>query len=124
MYLLIDSSNPDEFILSLFKKKDQILIQRTKIKNYLSEILLKEFAKFVKRFKINLFEIKGILVIRGPGYFTSLRLGVLFGNVLSFFLKIPLVGIKKEDKKIKDYFKKNISHLRHLKGPRIVSPFY
>ena len=39
--------------------------------------------------------LKGILVVTGPGGFTSLRLGVTVANTLGWSMGIPVVGIKK-----------------------------
>lgn len=41
---------------------------------------------------VELSDISGLVVKRGPGSFTGLRVGVAIANALSYALKIPLVG--------------------------------
>ncbi|OIP25496.1 hypothetical protein AUK11_00275 [bacterium CG2_30_37_16] len=41
-------------------------------------------------------KISGIIVFRGPGPFTGIRVAVSIANALSYALKIPIVGIKDE----------------------------
>jgi len=42
-------------------------------------------------------EAKGVCVVAGPGSFSSVRTGVLYANLLSRLLKVPLVGISVDD---------------------------
>lgn len=51
--------------------------------------LLNELAKDRKR----LFSAEGVCVVAGPGSFSSVRTGVLYANLLSRLLRIPLVGV-------------------------------
>ena len=42
-------------------------------------------------------DLKGICVVAGPGSFSSVRTGVLYANLLSRFLHVPLVGVSVDD---------------------------
>lgn len=39
-------------------------------------------------------KIDGIIVVQGPGGFSAVRAGVIAGNVLSFSLGAPIVGVR------------------------------
>lgn len=40
---------------------------------------------------------QGICVVSGPGSFSSIRIGVLYANLLSRLLRLPLVGVSVEE---------------------------
>lgn len=42
-------------------------------------------------------ELDGVCVVVGPGRFTSVRTGVLYANLMSRLLSVPLVGIRAEE---------------------------
>lgn len=55
--------------------------------------------------------IEGVLVASGPGTFSSIRTGVLYANLISRLLKIPLIELNEEEVSpegypqiIQDYF--------------------
>jgi tRNA threonylcarbamoyladenosine biosynthesis protein TsaB len=53
-------------------------------------VLTKEL---LERQKIRFNEIDGIVVSKGPGSYTGLRIGVSFAKALCFSMNIPLIGI-------------------------------
>ena len=55
--------------------------------------LLNELAKQRKQ----LDAAEGVCVVSGPGSFSSVRTGVLYANLLSRLLRIPLVGVTVEE---------------------------
>lgn len=40
--------------------------------------------------------LKGVIVVSGPGSFSSIRTGVLYGNLFSRFLGLPMYEVKGE----------------------------
>jgi len=42
-------------------------------------------------------DLVGIIVVNGPGSFTSIRVGVSFANALAYALRIPIVGFSRMD---------------------------
>jgi len=120
MFLFIDTTQ-EEIILALFEKErlvDQII---KKARYRQAEILLVLLDKLLKKRKIKIERIKGIMVVKGPGSFTGTRIGVSVANALSFALDIPILGIKKEDKTIEELFKK---YKNRIKNKKPVLPFY
>ncbi len=58
----------------------------------LSSTVLTKIDELLASHKHELSELTGLLVYRGPGSFTGLRIGVSVMNSLSYSLGIPLVG--------------------------------
>ena len=66
-------------------------------------------------------DLKGIIVVSGPGRFTSLRIGIATGNTMAFSLTIPIVGIMLHDNLDDIDFKKAV---RKMKKGVYVMPTY
>ena len=86
-----------------------------------SEKALSLLDSFLKKNKFKLTDIKKIVVNRGPGSFTSVRLGIVLANTLSLGLKVSLVGIDNlELNNNEDYL--NLNKLKFSKD--FVRPYY
>lgn len=59
----------------------------------LSQTILNRILKILAARKTDFKNLSGIVVYRGPGSFTSLRIGVTVANTLAYGLKIPVVGV-------------------------------
>lgn len=110
-----------EFIEFALVDKGKIFLLKRKVGIKQSEKSLKLLDYFLKENNYNITNIKKIVVHRGPGSFTSVRLGIVLANTFSFSLKIPLAGIYNLDlKSNEDYLK-----LSKLKFKRdFVKPYY
>ena len=60
--------------------------------NYKTNLLLE---KFLKHQKVDMRELKKIIVCSGPGSFTGIRVGVSLAQALGFALNIPVIAIPK-----------------------------
>lgn len=94
-----------------------------------SEKLLPAIGKLLKKAKISFFDLQRIIVVAGPGPFSSLRIGVTVANILAFALKIPLFAIDTEKitklKKNKSFGKTLLMvELPMLEKKKIVTPRY
>jgi len=124
--LLINTTLQDKVVLAL--ARDDSLVSKIEVKTQFkhSERLLPGIDKLLKKNKVALQEIKAIGVVRGPGSYTALKIGLTVANVLGFSLKIPIVGVKlSEFKDINDLAK--IAYNRGIKvrgSEKIVLPFY
>lgn len=67
----------------------------------------------------NIKDISGIGVMKGPGSFTGLRIGLTLANTLADSLNIPIVGEMGEN-----WAEEAISRLGQSQNDRIVMPFY
>jgi hypothetical protein len=90
-----------------------------------AEKLLPKFDSFFKKQKLKIKDLEGIVVVSGPGGFSSVRVGVILANTLSYSLNIPNVGIKvSESKTLEDQFLSGIKKLKKMKGFKLVKPEY
>lgn len=62
-----------------------------------SEGIIEIIDQTLKRAKVNLNDLGGVLVIKGPGSFTGLRVGISVANQFAHQLKIPIVGLKTDE---------------------------
>lgn len=116
MYLIINNAILPYFI-GLVKKEKLISLsfQGERIN------LLKIIAKFIKKNKIDLSKIKGIIIISDSSSFTKLRLVLTMANISSRFLDIPLSLVRGEKvKAINQAIKQGIKRLKK----RIILPVY
>jgi tRNA threonylcarbamoyladenosine biosynthesis protein TsaB len=65
--------------------------------NHASERLLETIDSVIKKSKTELSDIKGVFVIKGPGSFTGLRIGIAVANQFAHQLKIPITGLGAEE---------------------------
>lgn len=49
--------------------------------------------QFLRSLKLQLHDLDFLVVVKGPGSFTSVRIGVAIANALSFACSLPLVAI-------------------------------
>lgn len=55
--------------------------------------LLERIESFLTQQNLSWQELNGIVAYKGPGSFTSLRIGLTIANSLSYSLHIPIVGV-------------------------------
>jgi tRNA threonylcarbamoyl adenosine modification protein YeaZ len=130
MFLIIDTSDNEKIFIALFKR-EKIISQKTISAKYKqAEKLLPTVKGLLEKNGVGLKILKGIIVVKGPGAFTALRVGVVTANTLGFALGIPIVGIRDDLKQSKrshnlsELIKGGIKKLRKAKKGKIVRPFY
>lgn len=110
-----------EYLEFALVDKGKVFFLKQKVGIKQSEKALELLDKFLKEKKLKLKDLKKIVVNRGPGSFTSVRLGIVLANTLSFGLKIPLAGIYNlELENEEDYL--NLTKLKFSRD--FVKPYY
>lgn len=118
MILTLDTSKP-ECKMALAEKG---LIVSTK--NWLAERrlaldLLAQIETFLSENKLSFQDLSGLVVFRGPGSFTGLRIGVSVANTLADSLEIPIVGELGES-----WIENGTKRLAQKQNDQIVLPEY
>ncbi|MDD3285012.1 MAG: hypothetical protein PHZ07_05450 [Patescibacteria group bacterium] len=93
MILYINTSVRNFLEFAIIENDDVFLLKR-KVNLLQSENALFLLDFILKKYKLNLKDIEKIIVNRGPGSFTSVRLGIVIANTLSYGLKTPIFGIE------------------------------
>ena len=74
---------------------DKFYSKELKTKKNISEILIFEIEKFLKKSKTNIKKIKSIYIVTGPGSFTGVRSALIFAKSLKLITKINIFGLSK-----------------------------
>lgn len=81
--------------------------------------LLEQLEQFLKENQQTFQSLEGLIIFRGPGSFTGLRIGVTVLNALADSLNIPIVGETGED-----WQKAGIERIKNKQTDKIVLPEY
>lgn len=120
--LLIDTSEFNLVRLYL-KKSDKILKFEETIGSRERDTLLELISDWLQKNKVLVNYLNAVVVVRGPGPFTSVRVGVTIANTLSWSLKKPLYGFKKDKHFIPEKALQSISQ-KKVNSEKFVKPFY
>ena len=64
-------------------------------------------------------DLEGLLVFRGPGSFTGLRIGITVMNTIAYGQNIPIVGTNGDD-----WLDDGVSYLQNEENHQVVLPEY
>ncbi|MBU1019122.1 MAG: tRNA (adenosine(37)-N6)-threonylcarbamoyltransferase complex dimerization subunit type 1 TsaB [Patescibacteria group bacterium] len=62
-----------------------------------SDLLLPYLKDSLEESGLTFDDLTGLFVVRGPGSFTALRVGITIVNTLAFILKIPIYSLKTDE---------------------------
>lgn len=63
----------------------------------LSEQIMDKIENFLNEHDTAVQNLSGMVVFRGPGSFTGLRIGASVANAMAYALRIPIVGAQNDD---------------------------
>ena len=97
MYTLFIDTHYKDVLLCLYK--DNNLISKLYLDNIknTSELLMPSIIKLLNDNSICIHNIDKLAVVKGPGSFTSVRLGITVAKVLAYSLNIPVVSLTSMD---------------------------
>lgn len=85
----------------------------------LADELLGHLQDFLKQHGTSFTELTGLIVYKGPGSFTGLRIGITTMNTIAYALSIPIVGVTGEQ-----WMKVGGERLQAGDSDKIVLPHY
>ena len=92
MFLILDFT---QSLKMAILNNDNFIQKEIHTKKNISEILISEVEKFLKKSKIKIQNFKSIYIITGPGSFTGIRSALTFAKSLKLTMKLNLFGISK-----------------------------
>lgn len=97
MYLALKTDS--EISVYYLLSKDGVVADELKWESGrgLADGILRKLEEFLDKNSISWDEIKGVIVYRGPGSFTGLRIGITVANTVAYSKKIPIVGEMDEE---------------------------
>jgi tRNA threonylcarbamoyladenosine biosynthesis protein TsaB len=90
--------------VAIFYDQEQVANVKWQAHFELAETLHLKIRNLLDKHKLSWDELGGMVVFRGPGSFTGLRIGLSVANALAYSLTVPIVadtGTDWEDKAIK-----------------------
>ncbi len=79
-------------------------------------VIRDELAKQQATFK----DIGGVVVFKGPGSFTGLRIGITVANTLAYGLDVPIIGVTDEQQ----WLERGLERLNADQNDQLVLPEY
>lgn len=119
MILSVQTDQP-QAVLVLSNTNGEIIEQYTWLADrQLAATLLTEIAALLERHHTAQEQLTGLIVYKGPGSFTGLRIGITVANTMAYSLHIPIVGTQ-GDNWVREGLKKLSNHANDM----IVMPEY
>ena len=88
------------------------------------ENLIKRLKVFFEKNKIVPKNLKGVLVISGPGSFTASRAGIVLANSFNFLYKIPVVDAENKGDGAKEVIRNNLKKILEAKKSSVAKVYY
>lgn len=121
MYLFINTTEQGKIRIALFNSKGLVSSINKSGTVKLTEKLVFFITQLLKKQKIEFKKLKGIVVVTGPGSFTSVRIGCVIANTLAQVLNIGIYGAHADSLNTDQLILKSI---KKLKKNKYVIPFY
>lgn len=119
MVVLSMRTDKPEAEIGLFNNGKKLAYETWQAHRQLSETIHKRIEHILKSQSKNLDNIEGIVVFKGPGSFTGLRIGISVANALALGLQKPIVGTTGEN-----WISDGTSTLEHGNDESAVTPEY
>lgn len=95
MHLLLDTASPEYFVVALAKPDGRWLAVKRVASHFTqSEKILPHIERLLQANKVRAQNVSDVLVVAGPGGFTSLRIGVITADALGFACHKPVLAMK------------------------------
>lgn len=92
MIVLTLRTDQPEVEIGLYHDKQQLSYHTWSAHRLLAETLHTEILNLLTKHKLQWQKIEGIVVFKGPGSFTGLRIGASVANAVAYSQAIPVVG--------------------------------
>lgn len=92
MMILTVRTDKPEAELGLYDDNRQLEYETWTAYRALAETIHQKIKQLLESHALSLQDIRGVVVYKGPGSFTGLRIGLTVANALAFAGSVPIVG--------------------------------
>lgn len=126
MVVYVDASEQNAVVVGL---TDQAGVMRAQINRrgqwHQSSKIVGLVQELCTRLRVAPKAINGVIVVRGPGGFTAVRLSVAIANALGYTAKMPVVGIERGDADTTaTLLARGWVKFKRARASRLVTPLY
>ena len=97
MTILTIRTDKPEAEIGLYDDQKQLAYEKWQAHRQLAETIHQKILNILTVQGLSLYKVEGVVVFKGPGSFTGLRIGVSVANSLAYSLKIPVIGSLSND---------------------------
>ncbi len=119
MKVLTIRTDKPEAEVGIFKDDKQLAYKKWQAGNQLSVTLNDEIKKILDKSSMHLNDLEAIIVYKGPGSFTGLRIGMSVANALAYSLSISIITTAGEN-----WIEQGLKKLAAGKNEKIALPEY
>lgn len=119
MIILTIRTDKPESEIGLFNKDKQLAYETWQAHRQLAETIHIKIKKLLESPDYSLKDIKAVVIFKGPGSFTGLRIGISVANALAVSLQIPIVSETGNN-----WLKKGIQKIQKGENDQQVLPEY
>jgi tRNA threonylcarbamoyladenosine biosynthesis protein TsaB len=119
MLILTLRTDKPEAEIGLYDNQEQLAYETWQAHRELAETISKKIIDVLQAADKRLHELNGIVVYKGPGSFTGLRIGLTVANALAYSLTIPIVSQLDDD-----WLSAGIERLQANYDEKITTPEY
>lgn len=92
MYILTLRTDKPISEIGIFNDRTKLDYLPYKADRQLAETIHQQIETLLHKQNLDFKDVGGLVVYKGPGSFTGLRIGITVANALAYSLKIPIVG--------------------------------
>lgn len=118
MILVLKTDSP-EAMIALYEDGSCVDTMIWHAHKELSSTLLGKIDELLLASNIQKNDLTGIVVFKGPGSFTGLRIGITVANTLAYSLQVPIVGSEGED-----WIAEGLQKITESQKAEIIIPYY
>lgn len=118
MLILTIRTDKPEAEIGIYDSHTQIAYEVWEAHRKLAETLHRKITGLLKSKKMDWRDIEGVVVYKGPGSFTGLRIGISVANALAYGLDVPIVAAQN------DWIENGIATIMEDKTDKIALPEY
>ena len=92
MLIIAIRTDKPEAEIGLYDGNKKLANEKWQAHRQLAETLHSKLSELLQSAGKDWADVKGIVVYKGPGSFTGLRIGISVANTLAYSLKVPVIG--------------------------------